>query len=184
MEKVKLPLSIDQQWTLLIDRDGIINKKIEQDYVKTWEEFEFNDGIFPILNTLTKAFGKTFIITNQQGVGKKLMTMDALNGIHTKMLESLRQHGIHIDGIYVCPHLASDKCQCRKPNIGLYEKIIKDYPDVVFSKSVMIGDAPSDMEFGRRIGAICIYINNTEQGTTKNLYNLKYKDISGLSEII
>ena len=43
MLKINLPYKIDKSWTLFLDRDGVINKRLVGDYVKTWNEFELLD---------------------------------------------------------------------------------------------------------------------------------------------
>ena len=60
--------------TLLLDRDGVINKLRPNDYVKCWEEFEFVPGIFEVLSKWSKHFKYIFIVTNQRGVGKGVMS--------------------------------------------------------------------------------------------------------------
>ena len=48
-------LNIDKTWSLFLDRDGVINKQIPNDYVKKWAEFEFLPGVLealPIFNDL------------------------------------------------------------------------------------------------------------------------------------
>jgi len=67
-------MQIDKSWTLFLDRDGVINKKIDNDYVKAWEQFEFLPGVIEALKILSAKFGKIIIVTNQQGVGRQLMS--------------------------------------------------------------------------------------------------------------
>ena len=45
-------LNINKNWTLFLDRDGVINKKIDNDYVKQWIEFEFIEGVLDALKFL------------------------------------------------------------------------------------------------------------------------------------
>ena len=65
-------LNINKNWTLFLDRDGVINKKIDNDYVKQWIEFEFIEGVLDALKFLNTLFGNIIVVTNQQGIGKKL----------------------------------------------------------------------------------------------------------------
>ena len=156
----KLPPNIDKSWTLFLDRDGVINKKLEADYVKTWSEFEFIEGVKEAINYFLKHFGKIIIVTNQQGIGKGLMTEQDLQTIHNKMLNQLKCCDAVIHAIMYCPHLASDNCICRKPNIGMALKAKELFPEIDFSKSVMIGDSLSDIEFGKNAGMHTILIEN------------------------
>jgi len=137
--------------TLFLDRDGVINRHRPDDYVKKWEEFEFNLGIFEDLAVWNKNFKHIVVVTNQRGVGKGIMTEDTLLDIHRKMLEEIESHGGRIDKIYYCTDINNDSPN-RKPNIGMALQAKADFPDINFSKSVMVGDSESDMDFGRNCG--------------------------------
>ena len=137
--------------TLFLDRDGVINRHRPDDYVKTWEEFEFMPCILEALATWNKQFKHIVIVTNQRGVGKGLMSEETLLAIHRRMVEEIERHGGRIDKIYYCTDLNNDSPN-RKPNIGMALPAKADFPDIDFSKSVMVGDSESDMEFGRRVG--------------------------------
>jgi D-glycero-D-manno-heptose 1,7-bisphosphate phosphatase len=112
-------LRIGKDWTLFLDRDGVINKKIEGDYVRTCSQFEFLPGVFESLQNLSKIFGKIIIVRNQRGIGRGLMTEEDLKYIHSKILGEFSKHKIQIHKIYYCPHdYEKEECNCRKPKIG------------------------------------------------------------------
>ena len=69
---------IDNSWTLFLDRDGVINRKLEGDYVKTIEEFEFLPNSLKAIVAFSNYFHKIIVVTNQQGISKKLMTENDL----------------------------------------------------------------------------------------------------------
>ena len=73
---------IDKSWTLFLDRDGVINKKLENDYVKTIDEFEFLPQVLEAIKQFSSHFQKIVIVTNQQGISKKLMTENDLEKVH------------------------------------------------------------------------------------------------------
>ena len=152
-------IKIDKDWSLFLDRDGVINRKLEDDYVKTIKEFDFLLGVRQAIVSFKKVFKRIVIVTNQQGVGKKLMTEQDLEKIHSFMLSRLHQEEVLIDKIYFCPDLATQNSINRKPNIGMALQAQKDFPEIDFEKSVMIGDSLSDMEFGRNAGMTTIFIN-------------------------
>ena len=52
--------------TLFLDRDGVINKKIENDYVRNWEQFELLPNVIEALNILNSLFDRIIIVTNQR----------------------------------------------------------------------------------------------------------------------
>lgn len=134
--------------TLLLDRDGVINRLRLNDYVKCWEEFEFLPGILDLLARWNKHFKHIFIVTNQRGVGKGVMTEQALLDIHKSMCADISIHGGRIDKIYYCTALIENNNR-RKPSNGMFLEICHDYPDVQPDRCLMIGDSESDMEFAR-----------------------------------
>lgn len=148
---------IDDSWTLFLDRDGVINKKRENDYVKNCDEFEFVDGALNAISVLSKKFITIVIVTNQRGVGKGLMTENDLLRIHEYMLHEINAIKGRIDNIYYCTEV-SDESFFRKPNIGMALKAKCDYPIINFSKSIMVGDSLSDMQFADNLGMVKVII--------------------------
>ncbi len=149
----------DKNWTLFLDRDGVINRRIPGAYVKTWEEFEFLPGVLEALAIFNKVFGRMLIVTNQQGIGKGLMTISELNLIHQKLRHAIEKAGSQIDGIYYCPDLKTIQPNCRKPNPAMAIQAQADFPEIDFQRSVMVGDSISDIEFGQRLGMFTVHIS-------------------------
>lgn len=136
---------------LFLDRDGVINRQIVGDYVREWSQFEFIPGIREAIGRWSSEFERIFIVTNQRGVGRSLMSEASLEDIHSRMLEGIRQCGGRIDGIYVST--ATDPSDHdRKPQTGLFERACADFPEVSAKESVMIGDSDSDAEFAANCG--------------------------------
>jgi len=153
-------LNIDKTWTLFLDRDGVINRKIENDYVRNINQFELIPGVIDGLRILRGIFGKIIILTNQRCIGRGLMKEEDLLEIHAEMLKIFNEHGISIDGIYYCPHdPEKEECNCRKPKPGLALKAKEDFSSIDFKRSIMVGDSLSDMELGRNLGMITIFIS-------------------------
>jgi len=153
-------LDINKSWTLFLDRDGVINKKIEGDYVRSWSQFEFIEGAIEGLKILRKIFGKIIIVTNQRGIGLGLMTENDLRKIHENMEKILQENGVFIDKIYYCPHdYERENCNCRKPKVGLALKAKMEFPEIDFKKSIVLGDSISDIQFGKSLGMITVFIN-------------------------
>lgn len=151
---------IDESWTLFLDRDGVINKRKVGGYIEHNEEFEFLGGVKDAIARFTKCFGKIIVITNQQGIGKGLFSDEALGNIHKRMKSEIEAAGGRIDGIYYCGDLKSPESFDRKPNTGMAIQAKKDFPAINFIKSIMIGDSPSDIQFGKRMGMHCIGIGD------------------------
>ena len=153
---------IDKTWTLFLDRDGVINVKRDNDYVKNWEEFVFINGSIKAISRLTKVFGRIIIVTNQRGVGKGVMKEEDLSTIHKNMLNQIESNSGKIDKIYSCNEV-SEFAVCRKPNSGMAYKALNDFPDIDFNKSVMVGDSISDLMFGQKLGMKKILIGNISE---------------------
>ncbi len=149
---------LDKSWTLFLDRDGVINTHRPDDYVKNETEFEWIAGSKEAIRDLSQIVGRVLVVTNQQGIGKGMMTEYDLDKIHWKMQTELEAIGGRIDRVYYCPHLAAIKPKCRKPNTGMAEQAQQDFPEISFSKSIMIGDSDSDIEFGCRLGMFTVRV--------------------------
>ena len=145
--------------TVFLDRDGVINQKLENDYVKIWGEFRFLPGVKEAVRILNEKRYLVIVVTNQRGIARGLMTESDLKDIHRRMSTQFQKHGAHIDDIFYCPHDISDNCACRKPKAGMLIEAQKKW-DIDFSQSYIIGDSQSDIEAGKRVG--CRGILTTE----------------------
>ena len=164
-------------WTAFLDRDGVINEKLENDYVKNWEEFTFKRGSLEAIVGFANIFNRIIIVTNQRGVGFGLMTEAKLNEIHDRMLSEIIKASGRVDRIYYCTATDS-RAECRKPNIGMGLKAKNDFPEIEFSKSVMIGDSISDMEFGKKLGMKSIFCSDRLNNEFLGLWDLQFKSLS------
>jgi len=133
--------------TILLDRDGVINRQRVGDYVKCPAEFEFLPGVLDILPRWAAKCKHIFIVTNQRGVTKGLMTEADLHEVHNWMCERIAAAGGRIDKVYYCTALTCEEDIRRKPGVGMYLDICRDYPEVASGRTLMIGDMASDEEF-------------------------------------
>lgn len=150
---------------VFLDRDGVINKRIVDDYVKIWDEFQFLPCVFEAIKTINEKGYLAIVVTNQRGIARGLMTEDALKEIHQRMLQEIQEHGAHIDDVFYCPHNIDDNCDCRKPKPGMLIKA-KEKWDIDFAKSYIIGDSQSDIEAGQRVGCRGILTTELEKAVT------------------
>lgn len=151
-------IQAEGNWTLFLDRDGVLNRRLIGRYVQRVEEFEILPGVLESLSKLAKMFPRIVIVTNQQGIGKGLMTEGDLHEIHRYFLEKVKQAGGRIDYIYYCPDLAGSGSLNRKPEPGMALQAQKDFPEIDFTRSIMVGDAFTDLEMGRAVGMINVWI--------------------------
>ena len=156
-------LKIDNDWTLFLDRDGVINKRIEGDYIRSWEQFEFLPGVMEAFRIFSEVFDQIIVVSNQQGIGKGLMTKDDVRGIHGKMIAEVLKGQGRIDKTYFSPYLRAENSIHRKPNVGMALEARKDFPGLRFRKSLMAGDSLTDMIFGRRLKMKTVFISTHDQ---------------------
>ncbi len=157
------PLSVDINWTLFLDRDGVINVRKPDEYVTKPEDFVWNEMAVESIAYLSRLFGHVLVVTNQQGIGKGLMSIDDLNNIHTRMIDKIEEAGGTIHKVYFCPNPKTDRSFMRKPSPGMGLKARKDFPGIDFRKSVMVGDSVSDMMFGKALKMKTIFINHDKK---------------------
>ncbi|MCL6523842.1 MAG: HAD-IIIA family hydrolase [Thermoflavifilum sp.] len=148
-----------KQWTLFLDRDGVINVEKKESYVLSWDEFVFAPGALEALGMLNEVFGHIVVVTNQRCIGKGLLTVQQLDDIHRCMVKTIETHGGRIDRIYFCPDLDDDS-PCRKPQTGMAWQARRDFPDIQFHRSVMVGNHFSDMMFGKQLGMYTVWIGS------------------------
>jgi D-glycero-alpha-D-manno-heptose 1-phosphate guanylyltransferase len=154
------PGNIHRDWTLFLDRDGVINYEKENDYILNWSEFEFYPGVTEAIGMLSEKFATIIVISNQRGVGRGLMNEKDLLDIQHRMRSTIEKDGGRIDKIYYCT--ATDPHHFyRKPNPGMALQAAKDFPSIDLSKTIMVGNKLSDMQFGRNAGTYTVYLKTT-----------------------
>ncbi|HEX8313985.1 MAG TPA: HAD-IIIA family hydrolase [Flavisolibacter sp.] len=156
--------NISTDWTLFLDRDGVINEEKLGEYILHWDHFIFSKGVLQVFKKLSDSFGRVIIVTNQKGVGKGLMTQAALDTIHYEMQREVEIVSGRIDRIYACIDLDNES-PMRKPNHGMAMQAKNDFPEIDFSRSIMVGNKLSDMQFGRASGMYTVFVATTNPET-------------------
>ena len=146
MEKKKI--------TIFLDRDGIICRDHGY-YITRWSQFEFMPHIFDVLWVFKERGYRVIVVTNQTPhYDKEIMD------IHDKMRAEIYKNGGRIDNVYFCSHNRGDDCHCRKPKSGMFIEAKKNFPDIDFRNSFMIGDRWEDMDAASALGIkTCMLIN-------------------------
>lgn len=164
---------IDFSWTLFLDRDGVINKRIFGGYIKHVSEFCFENGVIDFLRFANLHFHKIVVVTNQQGVGKCEMNEQDLNEIHNFMLDTIKSEGGRIDRVYSALNLKDAIENKRKPLPAMGIEAKNDFPSIDFNKSIMIGDTNSDIIFGKNLGMKTILVQSDEIVTEKSDFQIQ-----------
>ena len=81
----------------------------------------------------------------------QLFTEELLESVHTAFSQTLDEAGVGLDGLYFCPHVSDDACECRKPKPGMLLEA-KAALGIDLEKSWMIGDTLSDLQAGWAAG--------------------------------
>lgn len=135
---------------VFFDRDGVVNLSPGPGYVTRWDDFHFSAGIIEALRLCKDRGFKTVLVTNQQGVGKGLMTREALDRLHERMQQELARHGAAFDSVQVCPHLEGT-CGCRKPSPAMIFAA-RDELGLDLARSWLIGDQDRDIQMAINAG--------------------------------
>ena len=160
----------------------MINEKRENDYVKNWSEFSFINGALEAISRLSNIFGNIIVVTNQRGVGRGLMTESDMQSIHQRMADAINIGAGRIDKIYYCTDVL-DTSEFRKPNIGMGIRAKLDFTNIDFTRSVMIGDSLSDMNFGRKLGITCYMVNKGLVNSKIPNYEKQFKTLNEWADL-
>ncbi|GAA0525578.1 D-glycero-beta-D-manno-heptose 1,7-bisphosphate 7-phosphatase [Paractinoplanes ferrugineus] len=146
---------------VLLDRDGTVNVKApEGEYVAHPDQLTLLPGAGPAVRRLRAAGIPVFVVTNQRGVARGVMTARDLEAVHERFRLLLRAAGAEVDGIYACVH-ERGACECRKPLPGLLHRVARDHPHVDLRQSAMVGDAAGDVAAGAAAGCVTVRLAET-----------------------
>ena len=135
---------------IFLDRDGVINED-SADYIKSIQEWKPIPGSLEAIARLSRAGFTIAVVTNQSGIARGLLDAEELSRIHAELIRSVDASGGSIAGIFFCPHLPEDGCDCRKPESGLIRRACLSL-GVDANAAPMVGDRLSDVEAARRAG--------------------------------
>jgi D-glycero-D-manno-heptose 1,7-bisphosphate phosphatase len=153
---------------VLLDRDGVINRRIIGGYVTCWEKFVFLPGVLEGLRLLNEKNYQVIVVSNQAGVGKGLMTAADLEEITRKFIEEVKAQGGRILSVYYCTHRAEDGCQCRKPKPGLLLSAQAEH-HFAFEHTFFIGDTESDLLAAQAVGCPAIMVSDAPPAALEKL---------------
>ena len=136
---------------LFLDRDGTLNEETADEQIDSLEKVRLMPGVVPALLAL-KAAGFAFVVvTNQDGLGTDAFPMERFELAHRFILELFSSQGIEFEAVFICPHFKREDCGCRKPSLGLVEEYLAAHA-IDKTRSYMIGDRDTDMEFAANLG--------------------------------
>ena len=167
-------------WTLFLDRDGVINHEppAEQIYVNHHSQFQFYPDSLRGLKIMAALFETIVVVTNQRGVFKGLTPLEELHLIHENMTNAIIQGGGRIDKIYFATD-GDTESPYRKPNTGMALHAKQDFPVIEFTRSIMIGNNITDLQFGRSLGMKTILLTTTQplENVDRSLYDFHFSSL-------
>jgi D-glycero-D-manno-heptose 1,7-bisphosphate phosphatase len=104
------------------------------------------------IRRFTEARLSVIVITNQSGVGRGYFPESLVNTVHELMTQQLAAAGAHLEGVYYCPHTSADRCDCRKPKLGMFERAAREHA-LDLRRSFVVGDRYVDIDLAHRAGA-------------------------------
>ncbi|QQS59757.1 bifunctional histidinol-phosphatase/imidazoleglycerol-phosphate dehydratase HisB [Candidatus Peregrinibacteria bacterium] len=138
---------------LFIDRDGtLLWEPPKTHQINTLEELYFLPGTLSALKKFSSAGYLLVMVTNQDGLGSHQNPLENYKKINQKIFDILASEGIFFCDELCCSHLPEEKCFCRKPNTALFDAFFRKHPDINLSRSLLIGDRKTDIEFAKNIG--------------------------------
>lgn len=141
---------------IILDRDGVINQDSDE-FIKSPEEWIPIPGSLKAISRLYRNGYRVVVITNQSGIARGLFDIDELNRMHTRMIQEVQEAGGQIDSILFCPHGPDDRCNCRKPKIGMFEELAERL-QVKLNGVIAIGDSERDLVAAREAEAIPVLV--------------------------
>lgn len=151
---------------VLLDRDGVINRKIRNGYVTSWNELVFLPGALDALRLFRAAGWTPLVVSNQAGVGKGLMTQHSLDLITARFMRRIESNGGHVGKVYYCTHCREQRCMCRKPRPGLLLAAQRDF-QFDFAETYLVGDSDSDLAAAASVGCPAILISGNATARVK-----------------
>ena len=135
--------------TVLLDRDGTLIT--EEHYLRDPAKVSLIAGAGPLMRRLLELDVRFFLVTNQSGIGRGLLTTDAYHRVQDRLQTLLAAEGVHLHGTAFCPHAPDRQCPCRKPGTGLWGALDREH-GLNPATTAMVGDKISDLRFGQAAG--------------------------------
>lgn len=165
---------------VLIDRDGVIDADVPG-YVKKPEELDIFPYVKNALARLRRAGYLIFIVSNQSGVGRGLMTAEDLDEVTKELVSAVGP----FDGIFYCIHKPEDGCDCRKPLPGLLLKALADAETRgSVSEAWMVGDSVTDIAAGASAGCRTILVGSGSRADFDNEPDYVAADLAEAVDVV
>jgi D-glycero-D-manno-heptose 1,7-bisphosphate phosphatase len=136
---------------VFFDRDGTLME--DAHYCADPALVRVYTGVREALAELRAAGWGVFVVSNQSGIGRGIITEDQYRAVQE---EFLRQAGT-VDGTYYCPDPPGVPSTRRKPEPGMVFEAAAEH-GIDLASSWFVGDKAIDVECGRRAGTRTIQV--------------------------
>lgn len=173
---------------VFLDKDGTLVRDLP--FNDDPRRVELLPGVGEGLRALADAGYRLYVVSNQSGVGRGLMTEEGLRATLARAVELIAAEGVEIDGVYVCRHHPDSiiprlrrECACRKPKPGLVLRAAREH-GVDLSSSWLIGDILHDIEAGNRAGCRTVLVTGGETEWKTGPYRTPECIVNGLRNAV
>jgi HAD superfamily hydrolase (TIGR01662 family) len=136
---------------VLFDRDGTLVHDVpyngDPDLVRPVE------GARELLDELRAAGVRVGVVSNQSGIGRGLLSNAQAAAVNARIDRELGPFGTW----QICPHVADDRCVCRKPLPGMVMAAARELGVAPYECAV-IGDIEADVLAARAAGATGVLV--------------------------
>lgn len=168
---------------VVLDRDGTIIA--DKHYLADPRGVELLPGAAEGLARLARAGLGLVVATNQSGIGRGYFGEPDMHRVNARLSEMLAEHGVRIERYYFCPHGPDEACACRKPCTGMLDAARAEL-GLDPAQAFVVGDKVSDVELGRRAGAVSILVRTGKGAECERKAGADHvvDDLSGAAEVI
>jgi len=153
------------QPALFLDRDGVIIEN-RANYVRSWDDVEIYPQALAVLARIRAIPYRIIVVTNQSAVGRGIISYSVAASINERLVEEIERANGRIDAVFMCPHAPEEACVCRKPEPGLLLQAAQAL-SIDLERSIMIGDALTDLEAGQAAGVGSLALVTTGRGAAQ-----------------
>lgn len=137
--------------TIFLDRDGTLIVEPPDEQIDTLDKLEMIPGVVQGLRLLLDFDYTLVMVSNQDHLGTPAYPNEQFKLVQDKLIKLLAGEGIQFGEVFICPHGATEGCNCRKPKTGLVDEYVRENK-VDLARSWVLGDRETDVNFARALG--------------------------------
>ena len=153
---------------MFLDRDGVLIQDVH--LLTRCDQVYVCLGAAEAVAMLKQSSFAVVVVTNQPVIARGMASEAEIERINQHIEHRLRPpEGRAIDRFYYCPHHPNAdlpryriECECRKPRPGMLIAAAEEM-DLDLGASYMVGDRPSDIIAGHRVGCATILVETGMQ---------------------